>query len=398
MQNEIEAWLDSVSGSGWVWYAKRLSANDSGATGAHMAGIYIPKQVLWIVFPTTKTGSNPDAEFAATVMPYGETRTLRGIWYNEKSRNESRITRWNQPRRILDPDLTGAICLFAFRQRDLGQNAEEGAIWICQNEAEESSIESRLGEIQPGEGIVHHPAGILRGLTTPLFAPVRKSCFLDEAEIPPEWLTEFPTGQVLVERALAMMPATRERPDTRLITRRECETALFYSLEQACVLPRIREGFVGVNEFVDFANSVTNRRKSRAGKSLELHLKAIFQEESLAFAHGEKSEGDKRPDFLFPSIAAYHDAERPETKLRMLAAKTTCKDRWRQILNEANRIHPKHLVTLQQGVSENQFREMSDEGVVLVVPQALHRSFPEVVQPHLMTLERFIAEVKIACG
>jgi hypothetical protein len=397
MQSDIETWLDSISGSGWVWYARRLSGNDSGATKSHQYGIYIPKPVLWSIFPSTRVGSNPDAEFSAHIMPYDETRTLRGVWYNGESRNESRITRWNKPRPILEPDLTGAICLFAFRQRDLGQNAEEGAIWICQNEAEESSIESRLGEIQPGEGIVHHPAGILGELATPLFAPVRKSCFLDDAEIPPEWLVEFPTGQVLVERALAMMPATRERPDTRLITRRECETALFYSVEQACVLPRIREGFVGVNEFVDFANSVTNRRKSRAGKSLELHLKAIFKEESLTFAHGEKSEGDKRPDFLFPSIAAYHDARRPEAKLRMLAAKTTCKDRWRQILNEANRIHPKHLVTLQQGVSENQFREMSDEGVVLVVPQALHKSFPEVVKPHLMNLERFIAETRIAC-
>jgi hypothetical protein len=56
----------------------------------------------------------------------------------------------------------------------------------------------------------------------------------------------------------------------------------------------------------------------------------------------------------------------------MLAAKTTCKDRWRQILNEADRIPAKHLLTLQEGVSEGQFREMNDAGVRLVVPRALH--------------------------
>ena len=47
----------------------------------------------------------------------------------------------------------------------------------------------------------------------------------------------------------------------------------------------------------------------------------------------------------------------------MLAAKTTCKDRWRQIINEADRIKLKHLITLQEGVSEAQFREMQEAGV-----------------------------------
>ena len=57
----------------------------------------------------------------------------------------------------------------------------------------------------------------------------------------------------------------------------------------------------------------------------------------------------------------------------MLAAKTTCKDRWRQILNEAARIDVKHLLTVQEGVSSPQFREMKEEGVRLVVPKTLHK-------------------------
>ncbi len=39
----------------------------------------------------------------------------------------------------------------------------------------------------------------------------------------------------------------------------------------------------------------------------------------------------------------------------MLATKARCKDRWCQILNEADRIERKHLLTLRQGVSESQF-------------------------------------------
>lgn len=35
----------------------------------------------------------------------------------------------------------------------------------------------------------------------------------------------------------------------------------------------------------------------------------------------------------------------------MLAVKTTCKDRWRQILNEADKIHQVHLFTLGRSFS-----------------------------------------------
>ena len=79
----------------------------------------------------------------------------------------------------------------------------------------------------------------------------------------------------------------------------------------------------------------------------------------------------------------------------MLTAKTTCKDRWRQVLNEANRIPQKHLLTLQEGVSEGQFREMHEAGVQLVVPLGLHDSYPESVRPHLITLESFIGDVRL---
>ena len=34
--------------------------------------------------------------------------------------------------------------------------------------------------------------------------------------------------------------------------------------------------------------------------------------------------------------------------------KSTCKDRWRQVLSEADRIPNKHLFTLEAAISENQ--------------------------------------------
>ncbi len=82
----------------------------------------------------------------------------------------------------------------------------------------------------------------------------------------------------------------------------------------------------------------------------------------------------------------------------MLAAKTTCKDRWRQILNEADRIKVKHLLTLQEGLSVNQFKEMASAGVKLVVPSRLHRTYPKQIRPDLLSLGEFIRKVRSEVG
>ena len=78
----------------------------------------------------------------------------------------------------------------------------------------------------------------------------------------------------------------------------------------------------------------------------------------------------------------------------MLGAKTTCKDRWRQVINEADRIEIKHLFTLQPGISKNQLKEMADNGVRLVVPQKNISTFPAEYQSSLSNLSGFIAMVK----
>lgn len=96
--------------------------------------------------------------------------------------------------------------------------------------------------------------------------------------------------------------------------------------------------FSSVDDFVIMANQVLNRRKSQAGKSLEHHLAAIFDENKIRYTAQAVTEGNKKPDFLFPSEEAYHDMIFSVENLCTLAAKTTCKDRWRQILNEADRL------------------------------------------------------------
>ena len=144
------------------------------------------------------------------------------------------------------------------------------------------------------------------------------------------------------------------------------------------------------------ANQVLNRRKSRAGKSLEHHLSCIFDNNEISYSAQAITEGNKKPDFLFPSEDAYHDINFSAEYLCTLAAKTTCKDRWRQILNEADRLRDgtKYLCTMQQGISSSQMDEMQNENVILVVPKAYISSYPKDKQERIWTIKRFVAHVK----
>ena len=148
-----------------------------------------------------------------------------------------------------------------------------------------------------------------------------------------------------------------------------------------------------VDEFISFSLSVQNRRKSRVGFALEHHLAALFKSNSLKFERGVKTENNNKPDFLFPGTAEYARSNFPPSKLVMMGSKSTCKDRWRQVLSEAKRIKQKHLFTLEPGISENQTSEMKAKNLQLVLPQSLHQTYKSSQQNWLMNLQEFVGLV-----
>ena len=74
----------------------------------------------------------------------------------------------------------------------------------------------------------------------------------------------------------------------------------------------------------------------------------------------------------------------------MLGAKSTCEDRWRQVLSEASRIPDKHLVTLEPGITANQTDEMKAKHLQLVVPAAIHDTYKASQQDWLMDVAQFV--------
>lgn len=403
---DLADWMVEYSRGGRVWYLKRLAANDTLATNAHQAGPYVPKDLLFEVFPTLNDQSrqNPDVFFNAYIDSHADHRQVRAIWYNNRfttpggTRNEARITQWGgASSALLDPDSTGALTVFAFELRTDGVPGDLH-VWVCNNALEEDVIEERLGTIDPGTHAIWRPSTTAHMALSAALLPGVVSCRMTPAEMPPGWLTAFPTGMDIVRMAVQRRPLAGLPADRRLVERRNCEFEIFRSVEEAIEGPRIASGFGSIDDFIAHAQTVLQRRKSRSGRSLELQTREIFIEEGLAegaaFSHQPESESGKRPDFLFPSEAAYKNPSFPAAHLRLLAAKTTCKDRWRQVINEADRISVKHLLTLQEGVSTTQFQEMKDAGIRLVVPAPLVDKFPEPVRPELITLGDFIASVR----
>jgi hypothetical protein len=224
--------------------------------------------------------------------------------------------------------------------------------------------------------------------------------FLDSI-LEPYLNSGFPSTSIFSDLARRTLRdvSPNEEPDQTLLRWIEHEEKLFKRLERHFVARRLEEGFrddgsIDVESFIQFSLSVHNRRKSRVGYALENHLEEIFKTHNLTYSRTQMTENKSKPDFLFPHINFYRDLTFPESRLTMLGVKSTCKDRWRQVLAEAHRIGNKHLFTLEPGISENQTDEMQASNLQLVLPKRLHGTYKPQQQSRLMTLNSFIQLAK----
>ena len=209
----------------------------------------------------------------------------------------------------------------------------------------------------------------------------------------------FPRTAALSALAQSLVTDDGLSPDELLVAWLEMEEGLFRALESHIVGEQLKDGFLtemgqpDVDRFVSFSLSVQNRRKSRAGLAFENHLKTLFEREKITFSTQSFTEGRKRPDFLFPGGEAYQDPSFSSERLTMLGAKSSCKERWRQVLSEAARIPTKHLATLEPGISHFQLEEMQSSDLLLVVPQPIQQTYPQACRHGLLSLQNFMDHV-----
>ncbi len=191
-----------------------------------------------------------------------------------------------------------------------------------------------------------------------------------------------------------------DNPDDALLSLISKEEELFKFLEKKYISQTIVNGFMSngeadVDSFINFSLSVQNRRKSRAGAGFENHIEYILKANNIQFDRNPQTENRSKPDFIFPGIKQYKNPSFSIDKLTVLAAKSTCKDRWRQVLSEAKRISTKHLITLEPSISVNQTNEMSANDVRLVLPDRIIHTYKKEQRSQVVSFKEFISSVRL---
>ena len=367
-------------------YCKFTTANDTGSTGGHQAGYHISKSAWPLLFNEEgQKGANKDKFVTIKWQDDFETES-RFIYYGVGTRNEYRITRFGKGFPFLTDDNVGDLLVLC-KLDDQYYHA-----YVLQTDDD-------MEDFFSGVGITASEVNqIIPDQFTETAEERLLQCFRDyistlDVDFPPTTEMALRSRTCFLAAHGLTEDLIRSNPDRQIVEWINAEYQLFRMLENDRYSHYIKQPFGDVEQLVIAANKILNRRKSRAGKSLEHHLDQIFGIFQLKYDTQAKTEGNKIPDFIFPGEEEYHNPKFDEKNLIFLGAKTTCKDRWRQIVGEADRIPVKHLFTLQQGVSRNQMKEMTTQGVQLVVPKENKTAFARDLRDQILTLENFLGYV-----
>lgn len=367
-------------------FSKFIKPNDTGSTGAHQAGFHMHKSSWQLFFDTAgQKGANKDKYVTIRWQDDFETSS-RFIYYGVGTRDEYRLTRFGRGFPFLTDDNVGDLLVLVKKSDQF----LEGYVLSSDDDIEDFFAALNISSTETNGIIPKQEEHTSEGKLLQCFQIFVKSLKVD---FPPTIDLATNARTCYVNSYNISPNQIKSDPDKQILNWLEAEYELFKTIENSRYAEMIRTPFSTVEELVKTANTILNRRKSRAGKSLEHHLEEVFRTFELIFQTQVITENNKKPDFLFPNIESYNNLNFDESKLTFLASKTTCKDRWRQILNEADRIPTKHLFTLQQGISKNQLEEMDQYGVQLVVPKAYLKSFPLEYRSNILTLEQFVGFV-----
>lgn len=242
---------------------------------------------------------------------------------------------------------------------ELGNDALERFIAVSARSTAENQRE--LFEAMTTNAVSMQPVYEIR--SNPLF---KRAVF--ERRIPPTY-----EMAVAAQQVLANLKEDASDPDAFLFRAMEIETDLFFAIEESLGSTRLEamlaQGQPPLNEFLSFAMSIQQARKSRRGQSLQNHFGELLKRCGIPHSAQSETEPGEVPDFLMPSQAAYRNEAYPVDALRMIACKSTVRDRWRQILKEAQRIQEKYLLTLDANLTPATLNAMKGAKLRVFIPR-----------------------------
>ena len=187
-----------------------------------------------------------------------------------------------------------------------------------------------------------------------------------------------------------------EDPDGALAEWVAMTNDLYVTYERHVIGPLLDEELanrehIDVDAFFRLATRFKNARFSRAGTAFETHIAALLKLADVSFDQPPRLPDGSKPDFLFPSMAAYNNPAVPDDRLTFLAAKTTTKERWRQVVTEASRLEERYLITMDRQLNGEVLNAMAHNHVVPVIAAPLQVEYGPTLSTQMTTVGAFIA-------
>jgi len=361
---------------------KFISPNDAGATGAHQSGFYLPTAAWQMYTPHAPERGKNEKHDVEILWQDGRKTDSVVTWYG-KAKSEYRLTRFGREFPFLNADAVGNLLVL------IPGDLSHFRAYVFDLEEDIDELQAALGvEVIDTWGVYEFGRDHIEDENECIDRHFREFAAA---------VDEFPPGDrfaAITRDALTQCISdfVVSPTDEQLMRAVEAEYALFRLVERHVCSPQIQRLFKSVDDFLKTAASIMNRRKSRAGRSFENHVEFILRDTGIPFE--VRPDIDGRPDLIIPSADAYRDLSYPTERLLVAGLKTTCKDRWRQILNEGTRVPIKHLITMQRGMSSNQLAEMERANVSLIVPASLHSQYPSGGPMRIKTLDEFVADAR----
>lgn len=287
-------------------FCRFITANDTGKNGSHQAGFYIPKCAAALLFDTPGVkGENKD-KMVKVKWQDDFTTDSRFIYYGQGTRNEYRITRFGKGFPFFEEDNVGDLLIIAQQSEDYYYG------FVLQTDQDIDDFFAYFN-LSPEK-------------TNQLIDVTQASTPEKQLEIGIQELValyaDFPETRQMAQFARDIYNKVHhitdvhicKSPDEQLLKWIDTEYGLFRSFEEKVYAPIYSVPFPNCQELVKFSNIILNRRKSRAGKSLEHHLATIFTAAQLEYEEQAVTEDNKKPDFLFPNGEAYHNMLFPAKK------------------------------------------------------------------------------------
>jgi len=395
-------------------FLKKLSRNDTSwadDSGKHQAGFYIPREIRESGFFPALTATNPDKPhifFAPCVSFWLQTGEIKTSGMRHYS-NKGPETHFTVVPHDVFAGLSPASLLLAGK---LLQPMDDATHWfvVINSTSEDAEILETALDIASDFHFGLFDAAMLaaaRNLATDeasqlieqLHHAIRTST-LDQfirsvSHIPPagQIATQAQQQFFAMTGAASLDPYQLANPgDAIMRISRDIEYDIFrrYELRRRAseivgLLIREPDTVAAVVRGFPLLDAVflsaSQQRKTRAGRSFESHLATTLKDGRIAFEE-QAVLGGRRPDFVLPNkrILGLRES-RPFVDAIILSAKTTLRERWKQITHERFNCAI-FLATVDDRVSRQALDEMQGAGIGLVVPEALKTSRETYYQDH----------------